>query len=201
VAFLVGTALPDFASMGRVRLGAAAGALGDGIALHHATDHAFHAEDWFVELERELRAALADDGLPDGAARACAHVGPELLLDGALADDAGTAGGVTTVWERIAAPDDDMVGLVPPSHRQFWRTHLTNVAARLDPFTYGDAGVVAQRLHGISSRRPRLAFPDELVGAVAARMRDVQPRVVASAPDVLDRVSSAVRRRRGRSRR
>jgi hypothetical protein len=201
VAFLVGTALPDFASMGRVRLGTASGTLGDGIALHHATDHAFHAEEWFVEIERDLRAALADDGLPDGAARACAHVGPELLLDGAFADDATTADGVTAVWERIAAPDDDVVTLVPASAQPFWRTHLSNVATRLDPFTYGDADVVARRLHGITSRRPRLAFPEELVGAVADRMRDMQPQVEASAPDILDRVSVAVSRRRGRFRR
>ena len=72
--FLVGTALPDFASMGRMRLEhGASGPLADGIALHHTTDHAFHAEDWFLDFERDLRAVLADDGLPDGAPRARAR--------------------------------------------------------------------------------------------------------------------------------
>ena len=66
--FLVGTALPDFAAMGRTRLGAADGSLGDGIALHHATDQAFHADAWFLDFERELRELLREDGLPDGAA-------------------------------------------------------------------------------------------------------------------------------------
>src|SRR5438874_13394876 len=83
-AFLVGTALPDFASMRRTRLGPAVGPLADGIALHHATDHAFHADGWFLDLERDLRDGLRRDGLPAGPARPCAHLGPELLLDRAL---------------------------------------------------------------------------------------------------------------------
>lgn len=191
-AFLVGTALPDFASMSRTRLGSAEGSLGGGIALHHATDHAFHSEEWFLDLERDLRERFSDDGLPDGAARACAHVGPELLLDGALLDEPSIARGVTTVYERIAAPDGEVVDLVPATHREQWRAHLVGVATRLDPFTYRDPGIVAQRLHGITSRRPRLAFDDALVGAVAARMTAVQPHIASSAADVLDRVSGAV---------
>lgn len=191
-AFLVGTALPDFASMSRTRLGPAVGPLGGGIALHHATDHAFHAEGWFLDLERDLRERFRDDGLPDGAARACAHVGPELLLDGALLGDPSIASGVTTVYERIAEPDDDIVDLVPIHDRDRWRAHLVGVATGLDPFTYGDPASVAQRLHAITSRRPRLAFDDTLVGAVSARMTAVQPHIASSAPGVLDRVSGAV---------
>jgi hypothetical protein len=198
-AFLVGTALPDFAAMARTRLGAAEGSLGQGIALHHATDHAFHAEGWFLDLERELRELLREDGLPDGGARACAHVGPELLLDGALLDDPAIASGVTTVYLQIASPDDDVVDLAPDGQHDRWREHLVGVATRLDPLTYADAAIVAQRLHGITSRRPRLAFDQELVGAVCARMRAVQPRIASSATEVLDRVITAVdgtRRRR-----
>jgi hypothetical protein len=191
-AFLVGAALPDFASMRRTRLGPAEGALGAGIALHHATDHAFHADGWFLDVERQLRERFRDDGLPDGAARACAHVGPELLLDGALLGDPSIASGVNIVYERIAAPDDDVVHLVPAPERERWRAHLAGVATRLDPFSYGDPVIVAQRLHLITSRRPRLAFDDALVVAVSARLRAVQPHIAASAYDVLDRVSRAV---------
>ena len=190
--FLVGTALPDLAAMARTRLGAADGALGDGIAIHHATDQAFHRDAWFLDFERELRALLREDGLPDGAARACAHVGPELLLDGALLDDPAVANGVRTVFGEIAAPDDDTVDLAPDGQQDQWRAHLVGVATRLDPFTYRDAAVVAQRLHTITSRRPRLAFDADLVGAIRARMVSVQPRIVSSATDVLDRVVGAV---------
>jgi hypothetical protein len=198
--FLVGTALPDFAAMGRTRLGAADGRLGDGIALHHATDQAFHAESWFLDFERELRALLREDGLPDGAARACAHVGPELLLDGALLDDPAVASGVRTVYGEIAAPDDETVDLAPDGEHDRWRAHLVGVATRLDPSTYRDAAIVAQRLHTITARRPRLAFDTDLVGAVRARMVSVQPRIVSSATDVLDRVVGAVSGMRPRRR-
>lgn len=191
-AFLVGTALPDFASMSRTRLGSAEGRLGGGIALHHATDHAFHAEEWFLDLERALRERFRDDGLPDGTARACAHVGPELLLDGALLGDPSIASGVTTVYERIAAPSNEVVDLVPSPERERWRAHLVGVATRLDPFTYSNPAIVAERLHAITSRRPRLAFDHTLVGAVSIRMTAVQPHIISSAPDVLDRVSGAV---------
>ena len=68
------------------------------------------------------------------------------------------------------------------------------------PFTYGDAAIVAQRLHTITSRRPRLAFDDDLVGAVRARMVSVQPRIMSSATDVLDRVVGAVSGTRPRRR-
>ena len=66
------------------------------------------------------------------------------------------------------------------------------VATRLDPFTYRDAAVVAQRLHTITSRRPRLAFDADLVGALRARMVSIQPRIMSSATEVLDRVVGAV---------
>ena len=190
--FLVGTAVPDFAAMGRTRLGAAAGPLGAGIALHHTTDQAFHADQWFLDLERELRALFRDDDLPDGAARACAHVGPELLLDGALLDDPTIARGVSTVYAQIASPADDLVELAPDGEHDRWRAHLVGVATRLDPFTYGNVPIVAQRLHTITSRRPRLAFDEHLVSAVSARLLAVQPWITSSANDLLDRVVGAV---------
>jgi len=191
-AFLVGTALPDFASMARTRLGRAHGALGDGIATHHAADHAFHGQPWFLELERELRASLSQAGLPDGAARACAHVGPELLLDGALVDDPDVARAVGSVYDELADPSAVVVDLVAPDERVRWRDHLVGVTRRLDPLRYRDADVVAQRLHAVASRRPRLAFDDDLVDTVAVEMRRVQPHVSASARDVVTNVVDAL---------
>jgi hypothetical protein len=190
--FLVGTALPDFASMARTRLGPADGALGAGIATHHAADHAFHGQRWFIDLEHDLRAALSEDGLPEGAARACAHVGPELLLDGALVDDPDIVRAVDGVYDELAEPSTVVVELVPPEERGRWRDHLVGVTRRLDPVSYRDTDVVARRLHAVTSRRPRLAFEDELVEAVAVHMRRVQPHVSASAPDVVTSVVSAL---------
>jgi hypothetical protein len=190
---LVGAALPDFAAMGGIRLGAPDGSLGRGIALHHASDHAFHADRWFLDVERDLRASLNRDGLPDGAARACAHVGPELLLDGALLAEPAIARGVGRVYEAIAEPSVVIVDLVPHDERPHWRAHLMSVARRLDPLTYRDPSVVAQRLHAVTARRPRLAFDEHLVPTVMRTMAAVQPWIVASAHDVLGRVAAVVR--------
>ena len=190
--FLVGTALPDFAGMGRVRLTRAAGSLGGGVALHHATDHAFHADEWFLELEAELRTTLRAGGLPDGAARACAHVGPELLLDGALFDDSAVARGVNAVYEQIATPGAEIIDLTTADERHRWSTHLSGIAEHLDPCAYRDPATVARRLHRITARRPRLAFGDALVDTVALHMSAVQPRIASSAVNVLDRVAGAL---------
>ena len=93
---------------------------------------------------------------------------------------------------RSPRPTTTIVDLAPDGEHDRWRAHLVGVATRLDPFTYGDAAIVAQRLHAITSRRPRLAFDDELVGAVRARM------VVGTAADhVVGDGRARPRRRRG----
>jgi hypothetical protein len=194
-AFAVGTALPDFASMARMRLRAGQGALAEGVAVHHATDEAFHSDNWFVDLGRSLRTSLVYDGLPDGASRGCAHVGPELLLDGVLFDDDDIADAVVLVYSALANPTVEVVDLVAEPERHGWRSHLIGVTKRLDPGGYRDADVVARRLHTVMARRPRLSFDDDLVPLLAARLHEVQPQVAASAEAVLDRISSTVARR------
>ena len=191
-AFIIGTALPDFASMAKLRLTERHGALAEGIAVHHSTDRAFHSHEWFLDVVSTLRESLRCDGLPDGASRACAHVAPELLLDGVLIDEPVVARGVDRVYEALANPAADVVALVAPPTRQRWRSHLINVTARLDPYGYRDTQVVAERLHAIASRRPRLSFDADSVKVVAARLQQLQPDVQASAQTVLGDVSSAV---------
>ena len=191
--FLVGTAAPDFASMARTRLrGTAAGALADGIALHHATDRAFHADPWFLTMERDLRAALLADGLPDGGARACAHVGVELLLDGAFVREPDVHDAVGRVYHEIGEPSDAIVELAEPHEQARWHEHLVGISQRLDPTSYADADAVGRRLHTITSRRPRLAFPSTMVDVVCARLRTLQPRIHDDAPGVLQRSSRTV---------
>ena len=146
-------------------LGAANGPLGAGIALHHATDRVFHAAPWFLDFERELRSQLREDGLPDGGARACAHVGPELLLDGALLDDPAIASGVRTVYSQMAPPDDDVLDLVLDGETDRWRAHLVGVVTHLDPAQYDNPGTVAA------------ATPSHDVTATAARVRRRARRV------------------------
>jgi hypothetical protein len=192
VEFLVGTALPDFASMARLHLAPDNGPLGRGMALHHEADGVFHRHGWFLDLERELHDALAADGLPRGGALACAHVGVELLLDGELVRDATTGAAVDGVFGAIADPDAAVVATAPAPERMRWRDHLASVAARLDPRDYGNPESVAERLQRITARRPRLAFAPEHVPTVAERLAAVQPRIAADAAVVVDDVAGGV---------
>jgi hypothetical protein len=187
-AVLMGAALPDFAAMMRVRLEGAHGPLAAGIALHHTTDGVFHTAEWFLDLERSLRARFAGDGLPEGAARACAHVGPELLLDGALLERSSVAHAIGIVYDELGDPTMPVIELVDDTERERWRAHLVSLSTRLDPFGYQDPAIVAQRLYNVLRRRPRLQFDDALIERVAGSLADVQPAVTAAAFDVLNQV-------------
>jgi hypothetical protein len=201
--FLLGTALPDFAAMARLKLDRtrslgtgslrSGSSLGTGMQLHHDTDAVFHRQGWFLDLERDLLDELTAAGVPRGGALACAHVGVELLLDGELLRTQETADAVLDVYGSLASPPAVALAVVDPARRERWGEHLTGIATRLDPFLYGDPASVAQRLHRITSSRPRLAFEREHVAAVTALLAGVQPRIAASAPDVLAQVTAALR--------
>jgi hypothetical protein len=83
----LGAMLPDLVGVAGLR-GVAPGdpEVARGVALHHRTDEVFHASDTFVSLQTLLRSALEARGIRGGPARAAAHVGIELLLDGLLLD-------------------------------------------------------------------------------------------------------------------
>lgn len=85
----LGAMLPDFGVMCGARVAGADDAhVARGIALHHATDAVFHHAPAVVALFRDAEARLTAAGCRRGPTRAAAHVGVELLLDGALLDDA-----------------------------------------------------------------------------------------------------------------
>ena len=192
-AFLLGTGLPDFAAMARVRIARVEGPMGDGMDVHHQTDAVFHRGHWFLESEHELLADLERASFPRGAALACAHVGIELLLDGELVRDPSTADAVRAVYVLMAAPPESALVAAPLTVRAHWADTLSGIAARLDPEGYGDPHTVAVRLHRVTSRRPRLAFAPDLLPALADRLSAHQPRIAAAAPTVLDGVATAVR--------
>ncbi|MEB2325122.1 MAG: hypothetical protein OZ921_21590, partial [Sorangiineae bacterium] len=86
----LGAMLPDFAGMILARPPPAAhSGITEGIRLHHRTDAVFHDAPAFRELSTRALEWLEDRGLRRGSARAIAHVGVEMLLDAAVADDAG----------------------------------------------------------------------------------------------------------------
>src|SRR5690606_18123141 len=86
---VLGSMLPDFATMSRARLAEPSdAAIGEGIALHHETDRVFHHLPAVLGLMRELDDRLDRAGCARGPRRAVAHIGVELLLDGVLVDEA-----------------------------------------------------------------------------------------------------------------
>ncbi len=176
--FLVGSALPDIAAMGRFRLAAPATDrhVRNGIDLHHRTDDAFHRHPWFRRNAKAVSEELERAGLSRGAARACGHVGVELLLDGRLLDDRPDLGpSVQSTIAELARPALALPELVDADRRPAWRAHLQTVSSWTLPDDYRRPPAVAERLRRILTRRPRLAFDAEQVGTVANVLARRQP--------------------------
>ncbi len=188
----LGAALPDLGSIGGIRLlgETADRSLGQGIALHHQTDHAFHRSTWFTGRQRQLTDRLAEGGLGRGAARAIAHVGPELLLDGALHLDRPTGGidsqalcdSIDQALAEIEHHPYTLSSLVP-ADPDGWLTHLTKVAALGPPDDYDDPRAVAYRLHRILRSRPRLAFDESDLDLVADELALEWPEISRTGPE------------------
>lgn len=182
--FVLGAMLPDFASMLRVRPPqATSGALGEGLRFHHATDDAFHGSESFLEFSRHASSFLAAAGLSRGSSRAVAHVGVELLLDGALAQESAAN-------EAYLSAVDLALTKSVASHIQ-WQSseyearfqHLCHSlknrgAARTDT----SAELVAERLRNILASRPRLALDDAGQSVVRDWVVTARPLIVSRAP-------------------
>lgn len=192
VSLWLGAALPDLAAMGRFRLmgETSDAAVASGIALHHRTDEAFHRHRHFTMPMARLRTALTDDGLGRGATRAVAHVGPELLIDGELLDRASLPEAVEAAFDTIVGSLDALEGLVVEEQRENWRRHLAQVRSWGLPQDYADAGAVANRLHRILARRPRLAFDSDQIATIGRRLGEEQPGIVARVDELMGEMTS-----------
>lgn len=178
--FLLGAALPDFAAMGRFRLTDRPQdhSVQAGVGLHHRTDEAFHAHPWFRRHSKAVSAELEQAGIGRGAARACGHVGVELLLDGLLLDDvAELRSAVETTTARTTDRELGLHAVVDPARRDDWQEHLQSVATWPLPRDYRSPAAVSERLRRILARRPRLAFDAEHVTLVADTLATHQPEL------------------------
>jgi len=187
--FLLGAALPDLAAMGRFRLADRPSApdMAAGVDLHHRTDDAFHRHPLFRSTSSTASTALAEAGLSRGASRACGHVGIELLLDGhLLADRATLRASVEGAMAAAADRADELAHLVGPEHRASWHHHLERLTDWPVPDDYHRPEAVARRLQRILSRRPRLRFSAEDVGAVATGLAGQARAVIDGAAGLLD---------------
>lgn len=179
-AFLLGTALPDLASMVGVRVDRALlpPTVAEGVACHLAADEAFHAHPVFREGSAALRADLRASGLATGPTRAVGHAGWELLLDGAL-----VGGEVEAAYRSSLDVADVVLSAIGSDQRYRWSRLLAHRPA--PPLRYDDPVWVAERLRSMLAHRPRLGFDVGSAGVVAAVLAEHRPRVAAVADEVV----------------
>jgi hypothetical protein len=193
--YWLGAMLPDFASMAGVRLApssvrdGAVAALVHGVAHHHAVDDVFHATAEFVGLTRLGVDALISRGIPRGAARAVAHIGVELLLDGEL----DPSGGLTD--DYLAALRSGESGLLS-AYAGASAEPLEAVRLRLVqhgyPKEYAAPREVARYVVGILARRPSLAVPSAGVAHVADVLAELKGPARAALPAIVAAVHAGL---------
>ncbi len=192
----LGSALPDIATIGGFRMlpGSGYGKVGDGIALHHATDEAFHSHAWFLMHQKQVFDQLTASGVRRGAARASAHVGVELLLDGELfeGDHSEARAKVVNAAFVLARTDPGLGGLVPAEMRPDWLVHLGRLHRWRPPTYFADPAAVAVQMKQILESRPRLAMTHDEVPKVEEALAAVQPSIVETAEAFLAELTDSL---------
>lgn len=192
--FVLGSMLPDFASMiGARPPGTEHVDLDRGVAFHHATDHAFHAAPTFQRLSHTAFEELLQLGLGRGPARAVAHVGVEMLLDGVLARDAAARGAYLSAlgdahafalgrhvrWRNLAE-----VG-------RFEVLRAALLSHGVDAHEISVQALVA-RLSRTLSCRPRLALDVASLPVVAGWVERTAPEVAETSVELLREVRAGL---------
>jgi hypothetical protein len=183
--FVLGSMLPDFASMLGVRTPRPAHLeLSAGIRFHHRSDEAFHGAPTFLTISREAAQFLLERGLAKGSARAVAHVGVELEIDHALAgDDAAVARYLAALScaQRLLAElgwDDgataERLGALCGTLQRHGISREGSPAER-----------VAERLRRILEGRPRLRLDDAGQSVVRNWIVAARPSIVSRAPTLV----------------
>ena len=188
-AFVLGAVLPDLASMVHVRIDRSllGGRVGDGMRCHVDADATFHDHPDFRAGAAALRRDLAGHGLDRGPVRAIGHAGWELLLDGTLVGSPAEA----AYWRALDV-GDLALGAVAEPDRGRW-LGLLSYRRRRPRLRYDDPRWVAERLHDLLARRPRLRFAREELPAVANVLGAHAAEVAAAGPGVLRAVTDGRR--------
>jgi acyl carrier protein phosphodiesterase len=193
-AFVLGSMLPDFASMARARLSPVSHPeLAAGVALHHRTDDAFHGAPTFVAFCSKWGAELERRGLSWGASRAVAHVGTEMLLDGFLLDEAPTRSAYLEAAAALGDPALRGAMQVVGAGSARWPAVLERVRTHGAPDFYKDPALVAERLVLVLEGRPRLAVEPAQLPALRDAMRDLRRDVGAAAAALVGSTREALR--------
>lgn len=189
-AFVLGSMLPDFATMIRARPPLAEHEqLTRGIAHHHATDEVFHGSGGFRRLCHGAFATLEARGVRRGTARAVAHIGIELLLDSVLARDSGACGAYT---RALAEAPEARLGRHlrwnAREERERFGTLCSALARRGLETPDSRLDALVWRLSRALSGRSRLEMRPEDEAAVRVWAADAEALVDAEAPELLREV-------------
>ncbi len=173
--------LPDLVGMAGLRLprDLPVGPLAAGIAHHHATDAVFHADPTFIGLTQATLDRLSALGVPRGPARAVAHVGVEMLLDGELLENARVVGAYEAALDELGSARALFVG---HAERERWSSFEQRLRAHGTPYDYRNTDAVLARLIRIFKGRMRLAIEPPSERIVRSALPDLQRDVVARAP-------------------
>ncbi len=190
--------LPDFASMCRGKISQVHDAtVAAGVEFHHRADAVFHRAPVFRELTRWLETSLREAQVRRGGARGAAHVGIELLLDGALIHDPAAARAYPLALDHARATD---LRWREPEHADRFGSLMERLVDHGLPIGYKDAAIVADRVTRILSGRPLLALTDAESGVLADVLIEASERVNDRADElcghVRDQLGLTIRQQR-----
>jgi len=196
--FVLGAMLPDLAAMAGLRVqGTDAVNLGEGMRQHHESDHAFHVCDAFATLTRDGAHDLQVAGLRRGPARAAAHVGIELLLDGWLVAEQPPSPTYRHALGRAASCADTVRWRGPAGDS--WQRLCSRISANGVTEGYRDPDEVARRTIRTLHRRPRLALTECERAPLARWLREVRLRVAHHGPALIEAAATEDPKRSGAS--
>jgi hypothetical protein len=194
-AFVLGSMMPDLASMvGRRLVAVADRGLAEGVAFHHRTDTAFHASPGFLLLCRTARKELSSEGVPRPQTMATAHVGVELILDGVWARDEVAVARFLRALDaaRDLAASLRWHGNDGPARWAALGERLRSLGA---PHHYRDPRHLTIAVERVLSRRPRLALEDAHLPAVRRCLTRLQPQVHDRSEVLLQEIDLALGQR------
>ena len=188
-ATVLGSMLPDFATMSRTRLAEPTDpAIATGIDLHHRTDSAFHHLPPVLALMRELDDRLEAGGCARGPRRAVAHIGVELLLDGVLVAEPA----YREAYESALALHPSGVRFRDEGDAE----RFAVLHARLREYGVPDdlkkPESIVHRMHRMLAHRPLLAPNAADLVAIRTALAAHQPRVEVAAATVVRAMRAAL---------
>lgn len=184
---LLGAMLPDFAGMCGGRVEGVDEDVVCGVAIHHATDRIFHQLPVVTALMRELDARLDERRCARGPRRAVAHIGVELLLDGAL-----TREPVYRAAYLAGLEHDAVLRWREPDEAPRFAILLERLRTRGVPDDLRRPEAITARVHRILAHRPLLAPSSDDLGAIGDALAGFQPRVEVAAETIVRAMRAAL---------